>query len=104
MITERHLARAGYPCCGDLGIRRSEAIKRAVADGIGVSLISQLLVERGRSSAESWPPFRISGLDRMTRPIYAVQPSLAELTPHAAWFTTLMMDAHRAPASAEQLS
>ena len=40
----------------------------------------------------------------MMRPIYAVQPSLAELTPQAAWFTTLMMDAHRAPASAEQLS
>lgn len=40
----------------------------------------------------------------MMRPIYAVQPSLAELTPHAAWFTTLMMDAHRAPGSAEQLS
>ena len=77
----------------------SEAIKRAVADGIGVSFMSQLLVndeiERG-----DLVPFRISGLERMPRPIYAVQPSLAELTPQAARFATLMMDAHRAPASA----
>ena len=63
-----------------------------MADGIGVSFISQVLVndeiERGDLA-----PFRISGLDQMMRPIYAVQPSLAELTPHAAWFTMLMMDA-----------
>ena len=103
MITERYLARAGVPSCGDLGIRLSEAIKRAVADGIGVSFISQLLVNDEIERRGDLAPFRISGLDQMMRPIYAVQPSLAELTPHAAWFTTLMMDAHRAPDSAEQL-
>jgi DNA-binding transcriptional LysR family regulator len=98
MITEQCLARAGYFAARVWAFDSSEAIKRAVADGIGVSFMSQLLVndeiERG-----DLVPFRIPGLERMTRPIYAVQPSLAELTPHAARFATLMMAAHGTPAA-----
>ena len=101
MITERYLARADYRAARVWAFDSSEAIKRAVADGIGVSFMSQLLVsdeiERGELV-----PFHISPLERMTRPIYAVQPSLAELTPQAARFSTLMMDAHRASASASR--
>lgn len=101
MITERQLARAGYRPARIWAFDSTEAIKRAVAEGVGVSFISQLLVddeiERGDLA-----PFRISGLERVRRPIYAVQPRLAELTAHAAWFKALIMDAHRAPTSAEQ--
>ena len=99
MITERYLARADYWAARIWAFDSSEAIKRAVADGIGVSFMSQLLVNDEIQRGDL-VPFRISGLERMTRPIYAVQPSLAELTPQAARFATLMMNAHRAPASA----
>jgi LysR family transcriptional regulator, low CO2-responsive transcriptional regulator len=98
MITERYLARVGYRAARVWTIDSCEAIKRAVADGIGVSFMSQLLVtdeiERG-----DLVPFRISGLERMMRPIHAIQPSLAELTPQAARFATLITDTHRAPVS-----
>jgi LysR family transcriptional regulator, low CO2-responsive transcriptional regulator len=98
MITERYLARADYRAARIWVFDSSEAIKRAVADGIGVSFMSQLLVndeiERG-----DLVPFRILGLERMMRPIYVVQSSLAELTPQAARFAMLMMDAHRVPVS-----
>jgi LysR family transcriptional regulator, low CO2-responsive transcriptional regulator len=98
MIAERCLARAGYRAARIWTFDSSEAIKRAVADGIGVSFMSHLLVgdeiERG-----DLVPFCISRLERMMRPIHVVQPSLAELTHQAARFSALMMDAHRAPAS-----
>jgi molybdate transport repressor ModE-like protein len=98
MITEQYLARAGYFAARIWAFDSSEAIKRAVADRIGVSFISQMLVtdeiERGLLV-----PFRISWLERMTRPIYAVQRTRVELTPQAARFATLMIDTHRMPAS-----
>ena len=60
MIAERHLARADYRAARIWAFDSSEAIKRAVADGIGVSFMSRLLVgdeiERG-----DLVPFRISG-------------------------------------------
>jgi DNA-binding transcriptional LysR family regulator len=103
MITERHLARAGYRAARIWAFDSSEAIKRAVADGIGISFMSHLLIS-GEIERGDLVPFCIAGLERMMRPIHAVQPSLAELTPQAARFATLMMDAHRAPASASNLS
>ena len=99
MITERCLARADYCAARIWAFDSSEAIKRAVAGGIGVSFMSQLLVS-GEIERGELVPFRISGRERMMSPIYAVQPSLAELTPEAARFAALVMDAHRAPASA----
>ena len=103
MITERHLARASYRAARIWAFDSSEAIKRAVADGIGISFMSHLLIS-GEIERGDLVPFCIAGLERMMRPIHAVQPSLAELTPQAARFATLMMDAHRAPASASNLS
>jgi molybdate transport repressor ModE-like protein len=102
MITERHLARADYRAARIWAFDSSVAIKRAVAEGIGVSFMSHLLVSDEIERRELGR-FRIQGAERMVRPIYAVQSGLAELTPEAARFTTLMMDAHRASASAEQL-
>jgi LysR family transcriptional regulator, low CO2-responsive transcriptional regulator len=99
MITERYLARADYRADRIWVFDSSEAIKRAVADGVGISFMSQLLVsdeiERGEVV-----PFHIFGFERMMRPIYAVAPSLAELTPQAARFATLLTGVHWAPAAA----
>ncbi len=102
MITVRYLARADYRAARIWAFDSSEAIKRAVADGIGVNFMSQLLV-RHEIERGDLVPFRISGLERMMRPIYSVQASLAELTPQAARFATLMMDAHGAPASVSRV-
>jgi molybdate transport repressor ModE-like protein len=101
MVTERHLTRADYRPAQIWAFDSFEAIKRAVADGLGVTFMSSLLVgdeiERGELVR-----FRISGVDQMAHPIHAVQSSLAELTPQAAGFTALLMDAHRAIPAAEQ--
>ena len=98
MITERYLARADYFAASFWAFDSSEAIKRAVADGLGVSFMSRLLVndeiERGDLVA-----FRISGVERMMRPIYVVRPGVAEVTPEAERFATLMMNPYQAPAS-----
>jgi molybdate transport repressor ModE-like protein len=95
MVTERHLAQAEYRPARIWAFDSFEAIKRAVADGLGVSFMSSLLVgdeiERGELVR-----FSVSGVDRMAQPIHAVHPSLAEPTPQAAGFTALLMDAHRA--------
>jgi DNA-binding transcriptional LysR family regulator len=102
MLTERILARADYRAARIWVFDSSAAIKRAVAEGIGVSFMSHLLVSDEIERREL-VPFRIQGLERMVHPIYAVQSGLAELTSKGARFTTLMMDAHRVPATAEQL-
>jgi molybdate transport repressor ModE-like protein len=102
MVSERHLARAEYRPARVWAFDSFEAIKRAVADGLGVSFMSSLLVgdelERGELVR-----FRISGVDRMSQPIHTVQPSRTELTPHAAGFTALLMDAHRPTPAVEQI-
>ncbi len=98
-IIERYLACADYCAACIWAFDSAEAIKRAVANGIGVSFMSRLLVSAEIERGESIP-FRISELERMMRPICAVQPGVADLTPQAAQFATLMMDAHRAPVSA----
>ena len=78
-------------------------MKRAVADGLGVSSMSRLLVS-DEIERKALVPFDVSGVETTARPIHAVQPSLAELTPHAAGVSMLLMDAHREPAAAEELS
>lgn len=102
MIAERHLARAEYQPARIWAFDSFEAIKRAVADGLGVSFMSSLLVgdeiERGDLFR-----FRIAGVDRMPHPIHAVHASLVEPTPYAAAFTALLMDAHRATPATESV-
>jgi molybdate transport repressor ModE-like protein len=102
MMTERHLARAEYRPARIWAFDSFEANKRAVADGLGVSFMSLLLVgdeiERGELAR-----FRISGADRIARPIHAVQPAVGEPTPHAAGFTALLMAGHGATHEAEQV-
>jgi molybdate transport repressor ModE-like protein len=92
IVTERYLARAEYRPPRVWVFDSYEAIKRAVAGGLGVSFLSPLLVheeiERGELSA-----FRVSGIEAMTRPIQVVQSSATELTPESAAFVTLLADA-----------
>jgi molybdate transport repressor ModE-like protein len=98
MVTERHLARTDHRPARIWAFDSYEAIKRGVADGLGVSFMSRLLVteeiERGELKL-----FGIAGVGRMLRGIHAVHPTLAEPTPHAAGFTTLLMEARREPAA-----
>jgi molybdate transport repressor ModE-like protein len=92
IVTERYLARAEYRPSRVWVFDSYEAIKRAVAGGLGVSFISPLLVhgaiERGELIA-----FRVAGIEPMTRPIQVVQSSATELTPESAAFVKLLAEA-----------
>jgi LysR family transcriptional regulator, low CO2-responsive transcriptional regulator len=92
LVTERCLGPAEYRPARTWAFDSYEAIKRAVADGLGVSFISQFLVreEIARGDLE---PFRLSGVERMVRPIHAVQSSVNELTPQSAAFMALLIGA-----------
>jgi molybdate transport repressor ModE-like protein len=95
IVTERCLLQAEYRPARIWAFDSYEAIKRAVADGLGVSFISRLLVgeelERGELAS-----FRLAGVNRMVRPIHALQPSATELTPQGAAFMSLLLHGSRA--------
>jgi molybdate transport repressor ModE-like protein len=91
IVTERYLARADYRAARIWAFDSYEAIKRAVLDGIGVSFMSWLLVGEAIRRGEL-ASFRISGIERMLRPIHTVRSSLTELTPQAAAFISLLAD------------
>ncbi|MBV9798850.1 MAG: hypothetical protein JO039_12460, partial [Solirubrobacterales bacterium] len=97
LVTERHLAQAECQPAQIWAFDSYEAIKRAVADGLGVSFISRLLV-RDEIARGELAPFRVAGVERMVRPIHAVKSSVTELTPHGAAFMSLLTDANWAPA------
>ena len=101
-ITERCLARAEYRPARTWAFDSYEAIKRAVADGLGVSFVSQFLV-REEIARGDLLPFRLSGVERMVRPIHAVQSSVTELTPQAAAFMALLMAGNSLGDDDEQL-
>jgi len=103
LITERNLARAECRPARIWTFDCSTAIKRAVAGGLGVSFMSRLLVSDEIQRGEL-VSFHVSGVEPMVRPIHALQPSLAEMTPHAAGFTMLLMQAHREPLAAAGLA
>ncbi len=96
LVTERYLQRAEYQAPRIWAFDSYEAIKRAVANGLGVSFISKLLVqdEIGRGELAQ---FRVAGVDRMLRPIHAVQSSVSELTPQGAALMSLLIDPGAAP-------
>lgn len=91
IVTERSLARVGCRPPRIWVFDSYEAIKRAVADGVGVSFISELLVreqvQRGELIA-----FRISGTEPMRRPIQMIQSTVSEITPEGAAFMALLSD------------
>jgi molybdate transport repressor ModE-like protein len=92
IVTERCLARAGYGPAHVCVFDSYSAITSAVAYGVGVSFVSRLLVreqvERGELIA-----FRVSGVERMARPVHIVQPAARELTPEDVAFMALLDEA-----------
>lgn len=92
MATERALARAGYRPPRVCVFDSYAAIPSAVADGLGVSFVSRLLVrdqvERGELIA-----FRASGVGRIARPIHVVQPVAREPTPEEVALLALLNEA-----------
>jgi molybdate transport repressor ModE-like protein len=92
IATERYLAGAGYRPARVWTFDSYEAIKRAVADGVGVSFVSRLLareeVERGELIA-----FRLLGVERMSRPIHALHSGIRDLTFEGAAFMALLAGA-----------
>jgi LysR family transcriptional regulator, low CO2-responsive transcriptional regulator len=96
LVTERYLARAGCQPAQVWAFDSYEAIKRAVADGLGVSFISRLLVREEIRRGEL-EPFRVAGVERMMRPIHAVKASATDLTAQAAAFMSLLIEGSRAP-------
>jgi molybdate transport repressor ModE-like protein len=103
LITERHLARAECSPARIWTFDSCEAIKRSVADGLGLGFLSRLLVDEEIERGEL-VPFSVSGVEPMVRPIHALHPSVGELTPHAAGFTMLLLDAYREPVAAQRLA
>jgi LysR family transcriptional regulator, low CO2-responsive transcriptional regulator len=91
LVTERHLTRADCQPARVWTFDSYEAIKRAVASGLGVSFVSRLLVEEEVERGEL-VLFRVAGVERMVRPIHVVQSSVGELTPQGAAFMSLLID------------
>jgi molybdate transport repressor ModE-like protein len=84
-VTERYLAGAGFRPTRVWVFDSYDAITRAVADGLGVSFTSRLLVRESVQRGELIA-FRPLGLERMLRPIYALRSGVRELSPEGAAF------------------
>jgi LysR family transcriptional regulator, transcriptional activator of the cysJI operon len=84
-VTERYLGGAGFRPTRVWVFDSYDAITRAVADGIGVSFTSRLLVRESVQRGEL-VAFRLLGLERMHRPIYALRSGVRELSPEGAAF------------------
>jgi len=96
ILTERYLERARCHPARIWAFDSYEAIKRAVADGVGVSFISQLLVREEIDRGEL-VPFRLAAAPPMTRPIYAVRSTATQLAPQGAAFIRLVVKCSRRP-------
>jgi molybdate transport repressor ModE-like protein len=91
IVTERCLARAGCRPPRVWVFDSYEAIRQAVADGVGVSFMSELLV-RDQVRRGELATFRISGIEPMLRPIQMIQSSAMEISPESATFMALLSD------------
>jgi molybdate transport repressor ModE-like protein len=93
-VTERCLARAGYRPASVWEVGSFEATLRTIEQGLGVGFVSRLMVgeqlARGGLIA-----FRVSGVERMLRPIHAVENPAGDFTAEASAFMTLLAEAVR---------
>lgn len=84
--------RAGYRPASVWEVGSLEATLRTIERGLGVGFVSRLMVgeqlARGGLIA-----FRVSGVERMLRPIHAVEHAAGELTAEASAFMTLLAEA-----------
>jgi molybdate transport repressor ModE-like protein len=79
IAAERYLSRANYRPSRVWVFDSYEAIKRAVAEGLGVSFISRRLIGAEVRRREL-TTFRVWGVERMIRPLYLVRSPVRELT------------------------
>jgi DNA-binding transcriptional LysR family regulator len=105
-ITEHYLARAGYRPAPLWEFNSYETVTWTVRQGLGVSFVSRLLV-RKEIEREELSAFRVSGVEQMLRPIYALHHPARELSPEVSAFMALLhAQGHRLPrygASPEQI-
>jgi DNA-binding transcriptional LysR family regulator len=88
-VAERALARAGHRPANVWELDSFEAITHAVNEGLGVSFISRRLVGKELERQEL-SEFRVHGVERMLRPIYALQPTATEPAAEASSFMALI--------------
>jgi DNA-binding transcriptional LysR family regulator len=87
-FVEQALAAKGLSVRPVMSLGTTEAIKRAVSAGIGVSIVSKLAIEL-ELKARRLSIIHVSGLS-ISRPIYRVQRSRSELSPAALRFLELL--------------
>ena len=86
---ERYLARAGFVASKVWELDSNEAIKRAVAAGLGVAFLSRLVVEDELARGEL-EQFSLAGAEPMRRPVLLVRADDGQLTPaQRAFIATL---------------
>lgn len=88
---ERYLARAGFSPGKTWELDSNEAIKRAVAAGLGVAFLSRLVVEEELGRGEL-VEFSVAGAEAMRRPVLLVRPDDGHLTPAQRAFITVLTD------------
>jgi molybdate transport repressor ModE-like protein len=97
MVIERYLTALGYRPTRVWTFDCYETIKRTVAEGLGLSFVSRIIahdeVQQGALVA-----FGLTGVKRMTRPIYIWQSGTRESSPEGAAFAQLLADARPSPA------
>lgn len=89
IVTERYLGAAGYRPTRVWVFDSYDAILRAVANGLGVSFTSRMLVREAVQRGEL-ATFHLLGVERMVRPLYVLQSAVRELTPEGAAFLALL--------------
>jgi molybdate transport repressor ModE-like protein len=92
IITEHHLACAGYRPATLWEFNSYETVIRMVRQGLGVSFVSRLLV-CSEVEREELNAFCVSGVEQMLRPIYALHHPARHLSPEVSAFMGLLADA-----------
>jgi DNA-binding transcriptional LysR family regulator len=88
---ERYLARAGFTPAKVWKLDSNEAIKRAVAAGLGVAFLSRLVVDDELARGEL-AQFDVAGVDAMPRPVLLVRADDGQLTPAQHAFIATLTD------------
>lgn len=88
---ERYLARAGFAPSKVWELDSNEAIKRAVAAGLGIAFVSRLVVEDEIQRGEL-REFEIAGAEPMRRPIVLLRADDGQLTPAQRAFIATLSD------------
>jgi molybdate transport repressor ModE-like protein len=88
---ERHLARAGFTASRVWELDSNEAIKRAVAAGLGVAFVSRLVVEDEVARGEL-RRFELADAEPMRRAVVLVRADDGQITPAQRAFISTLTD------------